>query len=306
MSGHLCFHNEQWNPWHVAILVAIFLSPYLCGSLERGWQACNWWNIKGWVFRTSGVSREWWVKINWSIGFPPLRSSQLIFMLILVEGVMPLVKKERFWHCSYTAGRCSVCVTWDKLIVILHVCMVWEMWHTQAAPSWCCGCYYETQGTHELLRKPALKPEPTPAEFPEQLQKLLIGSYEYQLMIISTVKIHRWGTCALSKKGCLHLPFCICTINCLHCVPSLLLWSCLSSCLYLLLCPLLPPSSSSSPVPSGFSRHPPPREPAFLLTTAIWSGLLALLPGVTNTDPGLRQVGSPSLQYQPGAGPVWL
>lgn len=51
-------------------LVAIFLPPYLCGSLEKGQQACNWWNSKGWAFSISRVSCAWWVKMNWSIGFP--------------------------------------------------------------------------------------------------------------------------------------------------------------------------------------------------------------------------------------------
>lgn len=58
--------------------------------------------------------------------------------------------------------------------------------------------------------------------------------------------------------SCLHL-LSIFTIICLHCVPSLLLRSCLSSCLYLLLCPLLPAASSSSP--SVFWLPVPPSSP---------------------------------------------
>lgn len=206
---------------------------------------------------------------------------------------MPLVKKERYLTlCGYTAGRC-VCVTWGKLIVLLSVCMEWEMWSTQAARSWRCSCCYKTQGTYELklLRKPALNPEPTPAGFREHHQKLRIGSYEHQLKIVNMVTVDRWGTCALSKKVSFIAAYTfpsIFTIICLHCIPSLLLSSCLSSCLYLLLCPLLP---SSSPVSSGFPCHPPPQEPHFLLTAAVWSGLLAVFPSVMNTDLGLRGTG---------------
>jgi len=144
--------------------------------------------------------------ITWTMGENPLidrflsRSSQLIWTLILVEGVMPLVKEERYLTlCSYAAGRCSVCVMWDKLIVLLRVCMEWEMRSTRAARSWHCRCCFKTQETHELkfLKKPALKPALTPAGFPEQLQKLLIGSYEHQLMAVNTGTMHRRGTRAL-------------------------------------------------------------------------------------------------------------
>lgn len=50
MSGHLGFHNEQWR--HVVILVAILLSPYLWGILERSLQARSWWRIKGWAVQS--------------------------------------------------------------------------------------------------------------------------------------------------------------------------------------------------------------------------------------------------------------
>lgn len=73
---------------------------------------------------------------------------------------------------------------------------------SQAAGSRRCRCCYVTQGIHELKlwRKHALKPELTPAGFPKQLQKCLVGSYEHQLMSVNTM-IHRWGTRALSKKA---------------------------------------------------------------------------------------------------------
>lgn len=52
----------------------------------------------------------------------------------------------------------------------------------------------------ELLRKPSLKPQLTPAGFPEQLQKLLIDSYKRQLMIVNMVTVHRRGTHTLSNE----------------------------------------------------------------------------------------------------------
>lgn len=72
------------------------------------------------MFRTSGVSHGVVGKNQGFNQFP----SQIIFMLVLVEGVMPSVKKERYLTlCRYAAGRCSLCVMWDKLTVLLHVCM---------------------------------------------------------------------------------------------------------------------------------------------------------------------------------------
>lgn len=176
--------------------------------------------------------------INWF----PSRLSQLIFMLILVEGAMPLGTKERsLTLCSYAAGRCSVCVTWEKLVVLQCVCVEWEMWSVQAAESWRCRCSQKTQGTYEpkLFRKSALKHRLTPAGFPEHLQKLLICSYERQLMMVNMVTIHRRGVCALSKKvsfmAAYAFPSLFLTSFASVMFPPLLLWSSLSSCLHLLL-----------------------------------------------------------------------
>lgn len=156
------------------------------------------------------------------------------------------------------------------------------------------------------MRKPALKPELTPAGFPEQLQKLLIGSYEHRLMILNPFMIHWWGTRALSKKVSfiaaytffLFSPSFASTVSPLSCSDPVFhhVFTYYSALFF----PLPPPPPQVS---SGFLCHLPPQEPPFVLTAAVWSGLLALLPAVMNTDLGLRGT---SLQYLVGGGPVWL
>lgn len=109
--------------------------------------------------------------------------------------------------------------------------------------------------------------------------------------------IHRRGMCALQESflySCFHLPLSIFTIICLCCVPSLLLWSYLSPCLYLLLSPLLP----FSPVSSGVPSPSPAQELPFLLTVSIWCGLLALPSAEQTLTQGPKEQGSPCIHFR--------
>lgn len=167
---------------------------------------------------------------------------------------------------------------------------------SQAAGSRRCRCCYATQGIHELKlwRKHALKPELSPAGFPKQLQKWLIGSYEHQSMSVNTAMIHRWGTRALSKKVSFiaahtfplspFSPSFASTVTHLFCSDPMChhFFTCYSALFFLFLLPgllwLPTPFSSlgdSWPLPSALA----------------W---LALLPG----GMGLWGMGSPSLPYQ--------
>lgn len=126
MSGYLGLHNEQWTPRHVVILAALFLPPCLCAILEKlsGMQLMKDQGLGVHVFlvyRASdgGKSTDKWVSHaphSWHL------------MVMLVGAVMALVEKE--WYLtawSGPVGRRILCVTRDKLIVILWVCTVWEM-----------------------------------------------------------------------------------------------------------------------------------------------------------------------------------
>lgn len=151
-----------------------------------------------------------------------------------------------------------------------------------------CRCSQKTQGTYEpkLFRKSALKHRLAPAGFPEHLQKLLICSYEHQLMMVNMVTIHRRGVCALSKKV---------SFMAAYTFPSLFLPSFAS---------VVSPLSFSDPafhhvftccstpflIPSSCPGTPlsPDRRCVVQLSP----------PGVMHADPGLRgKVGSPIWLY---------